>query len=164
VTPQDTILDFATPSIIDAEDGSSVELGVKLTSSVNGTITGIRFYKSAANTGTHVGSLWSASGELLAQATFTNETASGWQSATFSEPVAITAGTTYVAGYLAPNGNYSATSVAFSSAGIENPPLMALANGTSLNGVYAYSGESTFPTNSYNSTNYYVDVTFVPSK
>ncbi len=40
-------------------------------------MTGVRFYKSAANTGTHIGSLWSASGQLLAQATFTNETASG---------------------------------------------------------------------------------------
>ena len=39
-------------------------------------MTGIRFYKAAANTGTHIGSLWSAAGTRLAQATFTNETAS----------------------------------------------------------------------------------------
>ena len=46
---------------------------------VSGTVTGVRFYKAAANTGTHIGSLWSATGTQLASATFTNETASGWQ-------------------------------------------------------------------------------------
>jgi Domain of unknown function (DUF4082)/Fibronectin type III domain/Bacterial Ig domain len=161
VTPQDTIFDFATPAIVDTEDTSSVELGVKFSSSVNGTVDGIRFYKAAANTGTHIGSLWSASGELLAQATFTNETASGWQEVAFSEPVAITAGTTYVAAYLAPNGHYSATSAAFGSA-TSKPPLQALANETSPDGLYAYSATSVFPTNSFNATNYWVDVTFTP--
>ncbi len=44
---------------------------------------------------------------LLGTATFTNETASGWQQVLFSNPIAITAGTTYVASYHT-NGNYSA--------------------------------------------------------
>ena len=39
------------------------------------------------------------SGTLLASATFTNESASGWQQVNFSNPVPITAGTTYVASY-----------------------------------------------------------------
>ena len=47
------------------------------------------------------------SGSCSRQATFTNETASGWQTAYFSNPVPITAGTTYVACYYAPNGHYS---------------------------------------------------------
>ena len=51
-----------TPSVIDENDSQSVELGVKFTSDVAGTITGIRFYKSAANKGTHIGNLWTASG------------------------------------------------------------------------------------------------------
>ena len=70
----------------DAGDHGSVELGVKFTSETFGTVSGIRFYKSAANTGTHVGSLWTASGTLLASATFTSETASGWQQVNFSTP------------------------------------------------------------------------------
>ena len=45
------------PQIVDSGDGSSVNLGVKFTSSQAGYITGVRFYKSAANTGTHVGNL-----------------------------------------------------------------------------------------------------------
>ena len=48
---------------------------------------GVRFYKGTGNTGTHVGSLWSPSGERLAQATFSNESATGWQSVTFATPV-----------------------------------------------------------------------------
>jgi hypothetical protein len=162
ITPEDTIFDFALPGTIDPGDGSSIEVGLKFTSDVSGSVTGIRFYKAATNTGTHVGSLWDASGTLLAQVTFSNETASGWQSATFSSPVSITSGTAYVVGYLAPNGHYSATSAQFGSGPVDNAPLHAVANSTSVNGVYAYSATSTFPNSSYNATGYSVDLLFAP--
>ena len=68
-----------TPATIDSGDGQATELGVKIRSDVNGYITGLRFYKSAANTGTHVAHLWSSTGQLLATATFTGESAMGWQ-------------------------------------------------------------------------------------
>ena len=80
----------------------AVTLGVKFKSDVDGTVTGIRFYKGSGNTGTHVGNLWSSTGTKLATATFANETASGWQQVNFTTPVSITAGTVYVASYLAP--------------------------------------------------------------
>ncbi len=51
-----------TPPVPDSGDAHSVEFGVKFTTETFGVVTGVRFYKSAANTGTHVGSLWSASG------------------------------------------------------------------------------------------------------
>jgi hypothetical protein len=162
VVPQDTIFDFATPSTIDSGDAHAVELGAKFSSEVSGTVTGIRFYKAAANTGTHIGSLWSASGTLLASATFTGETASGWQRVSFSSPVAISANTTYVAAYLAPVGHYSDTASAFSSVGVSNPPLKALANPVSADGVYSYGATSRFPTSTYKATNYWVDVDFAP--
>ena len=73
-------------------DPSGLELGMKFTSAVNGSITGIRFYKMANDTGPHTGSLWSSTGTLLATVTFTNESISGWQTATFSNPVEITQG------------------------------------------------------------------------
>jgi hypothetical protein len=150
----------ATPATVDVADTSSVELGVKFKSDVSGSITGIRFYKGAGNTGTHVGSLWSATGTKLASVTFTGESASGWQQATFATPVAITAGTVYVASYLAPVGHYSANGSYFTAA-VDNPPLHALKDGTSGgNGVYAYGGASTFPINTFNSANYWVDVMF----
>jgi hypothetical protein len=160
VVPRDTIFDFATPAKIDSGDTRSVELGVKFRSEMAGTVTGIRFYKAAANTGTHIGSLWSASGTLLASATFTGESASGWQQVNFGAPVAISANTTYVVGYLAPKGHYSDTPSAFASVGVSNPPLQALANPVSADGVYSYSSSSKFPTSTYKATNYWVDVDF----
>jgi hypothetical protein len=57
-------------------------------------VTGLRFYKAAANTGTHIGSLWTASGTRLAQATFRGRVglrlADGGP---FASPIAITPGT-----------------------------------------------------------------------
>ncbi len=159
----DTIFGSATPATIDSGDGNAVVLGVKFTSEVPGSVTGVRFYKATTNTGTHIGSLWSAGGTLLASATFTGETASGWQQVSFSKPVAITAHTTYVASYLAPKGHYSDTSSGFASAGVSNPPLAALANSVSADGVYTYSKTSIFPTSTYKATNYWVDVDFEPA-
>src|SRR5713226_5513688 len=60
-------------------DNSAVELGVRFRSDSGGFITGLRFYKYATNTGAHVGNLWSSAGALLATATFTGESVSGWQ-------------------------------------------------------------------------------------
>ena len=40
-----------TPGMVDSGDASSGEFGVRFRADVNGTMTGIRFYKSAANTG-----------------------------------------------------------------------------------------------------------------
>ena len=65
----------------------------------------IRFYKSAANTGTHVGSLWSACGERLGDSRLQQRNRqSGWQQVNFSTPVDVHPNTTYVASYFAPVG------------------------------------------------------------
>jgi hypothetical protein len=145
------------------EDPGPIELGVKFQPLVDGTITGLRFYKGATNSGTHVGHLWSRSGTMLAEATFTGETARGWQQVTLSNPVEVLAGTTYVASYHAPLGHY-AWERPFFAAGVDSGPLRALADGEDgANGVYAYGPSRTFPTNSYQSTNYWVDVVFQPS-
>ena len=148
--------------MIDGGDASAVELGVKFRSDSFGIVSGIRFYKAAANTGTHTGSLWSAGGTRLATATFTNETASGWQEVMFSSPVAVQPNTTYVASYRAPNGHYSVTSPGFSSA-VDNAPLHALSNAAGPNGVYAYGAAGSFPSSSWNASNYWVDVLFTPA-
>ncbi len=145
----------AAPAIVDSGDSQAVELGTKFTADTNGTITGLRFYKSAGNTGTHTASLWTASGQLLATATFTNETASGWQQVTFATPVAITAGTTYVASYHTTAGHYSVSRSYFTST-FTSGLLHVPANG----GVYLY-GKGGFPTGSYQGSNYWVDVLFV---
>ena len=107
-----------------------------------------------------MGNLWTATGTLLASTTFTNETASGWQEVTLPAPVPVTANTTYVVSYHTTVGRYSANSAYFSSSGFDNPPLRALSNSESGgNGVYLY-GAGGFPNQTWNSTNYWVDVVF----
>jgi phosphodiesterase/alkaline phosphatase D-like protein len=151
----------ATPSVVADSDTAAVELGLKFRSDVAGQVRGIRFYKSTANTGTHVGNLWTSSGALLASVTFTNETASGWQEALFASPVNIAANTTYVVSYYAPVGRYSADSGYFSATGVDSPPLHALRDGVDgPNGLYRYGAGGGFPTSSYQSSNYWVDVVF----
>jgi hypothetical protein len=152
----------STPDTANVSDPSSIELGMKFTADVSGNVTAIRFYKGSSNTGTHVGSLWTSTGQLLAQATFTNETASGWQQVSFAQPVAITAGTVYVVSYHTTVGFYSASGGYFGVAA-DAAPLHALANGTSQNGVYLYGSSPAFPNQSYNATNYWVDVLFSPA-
>lgn len=141
-------------------DSSAVELGVKFRSDVNGYISGVRFYKGINNTGTHVGNLWTNTGTLLATATFTNETTTGWQEASFASPVQVTADTTYVASYHTEVGHYAFDRSYFAGSTISNPPLRALADGEDgPNGVYKY-GVGEFPTDTYFSSNYWVDVAF----
>jgi hypothetical protein len=153
-----SIWNNAAPSgAVDANDTSAVNLGLQFQASSSGKITGIRFYKEVDNTGTHVGSLWSASGTLLATGTFSNETASGWQELDFSSPVTITAGTTYVASYFTTTGHYADTSNGLASA-VTNGPLTALASG----GVYAYGSANAFPSNTFNASNYWIDVVYSP--
>ncbi|KYC37737.1 hypothetical protein WA1_04255 [Scytonema hofmannii PCC 7110] len=154
----------AAPNNPSEADSSSVEVGVKFRSDLTGYITGIRFYKGSSNTGTHVGTLWSSTGQQLARATFSNETSSGWQQVNFSSPVAIAANTVYVASYHTNVGRYASDPNFFANSGVDNPPLRALRNGVSgANGVYIYSSNPTFPTDSYRSSNYWVDVVFTTS-
>jgi O-glycosyl hydrolase len=147
-----------------AVDGG-VELGLKFRSDVAGTVTGVRFWKGSQETGAQTGELWSNAGQLLASATFLNETPSGWQQVIFSSAVVIAANTTYIVSYHTTSAFIAYTPNTLASAGIDNSPLHALANGVDgNNGVYRYDttpGVSGFPT-SFNSQspNYWVDVVF----
>src|SRR5262249_3809513 len=153
-----------TPKLQSNTDTTSIELGVKFTSGQDGYIKGVRFYKGANNSGTHTAALWSSSGTQLATAQFINETATGWQQANFPTPVAITNGLTYVASYHAPNGGYASDVGFFATTGVDNSPLHALQNGVSgPNGVFVASPVTAFPTNTFNSTNYWVDVVYSTS-
>ncbi|MFB9253211.1 DUF4082 domain-containing protein [Sphaerisporangium melleum] len=155
----------AVPANPSVNDSDAVEVGVKFTAEMDGQITGVRFYKGAGNTGVHTGHLWSATGTPLAQATFDNESASGWQTVQFTTPVDVVAGQVYVASYHAPNGHYAGDGGYFTNGPQVNSPLTALVNGgpAGANGVYRYGSDPGFPTASYNGANYWVDVLFTPS-
>jgi hypothetical protein len=152
----------AVPATANSADSNAIEVGLKFRSDVAGTVTGLRFYKGSQNTGTHVGHLWTSSGTLLASVTFSNETSSGWQQATFSSPVSIQPNTTYIASYYCPRGYYSSNQYFFSSA-TDSSPLHALQdNADGPNGVYVY-GQSGFPNQSWHASNYWVDIVFTAS-
>ncbi len=162
----------ATPATASAPDTGSYELGMKFQAADSGYVTGVRFYKGSQNTGTHTGSLWDLSGHLLATATFTNETASGWQQVAFSNPVAISQNTTYVVSYHTDVGHFALDRPYFTgtTANIYGAvPVHPLPDGGSAgpNGVFL-AGGSGFPTSSYDASNYWVDLTFTtnydPSK
>lgn len=153
----------AVPAVHAADDPRSVEVGVKFQVATQGTITGIRFYKGPENTGTHIGNLWTSGGQLLARVTFTGETPSGWQQAQFSTPVPVSPGTTYVASYFAPNGDYAQNTSYFTTAlvsGVLTAPSSAASGG---NGVYRYASGTIFPNRTFAASNYWVDVVFMPS-
>ena len=158
-----TLFGSSAPTTSDAGSDSPLELGVRFKSDVAGSITGVRFYKSAANTGTHIGNLWSNTGTLLATATFVNETASGWQTVNFTSPVAITAGTYYVASYHSTIGHYAEDDNYFTTT-YDNAPLHAPQDGVAgADGAYLYTSASAFPTTAWEGANYWVDVVFTPS-
>lgn len=150
----------AVPKTITDTDTKSVELGVKFKSQYAGNVTGVRFYKGPQNTGTHTGSLWTRDGRELARVTFKNETAGGWQTASFAQPIAIAANTTYIVSYHAPNGKYSANNDYFRTARTSGPLTAPKGN----NGVYKYGSQVAFPTDTYRSSNYWVDVVFSTSR
>ncbi|HWM62689.1 MAG TPA: Ig-like domain-containing protein, partial [Solirubrobacterales bacterium] len=159
-----TIWDSSFTGPQDSDKGS-IEVGLKFRADTTGFITGIRFYKTAGNTGTHAGRLWTLGGTQLGVANFSGETATGWQQASFGSPIPINAGATYVASYHAPNGRYSSITGYFSVVGVDNPPLHALANGVDgPNGIFKYGAAgslfSSGGPSTFNAENYLVDVVF----
>jgi len=161
-----TIFQSVTPpssATINIGDGTApLEVGMKFKSSVNGYISGLRFYKGTGSSGVHIGNLWSLAGINLASATFSGESASGWQTVTLSTPVAITANTIYVVSYYSQHGDYVKSDPYFTT-DIVNGPLTALGwTSSQPNGVYSYSSTSAFPNNNayIGSSNYWADVIF----
>ena len=86
---------------------------------------------------------------------------SGWQTLTFATPVDVTAGTTYVVSYFAPNGRYAADSGYFNGKGADYQSCTRCASGVDGgNGVYRYGAGGGFPTSTFGGGNYWVDAIF----
>ena len=152
------------PGTPEVADPNEYELGVKFQTSIDGYISAVKFYKSSKNTGTHTGTLWTSAGTQLATGTFTDETASGWQTLTFGTPVHVAANTTYVASYHTTAGYYAGDNDYFGNSAHDAEPMTALKDGTEGdNGVY-HAGSHAFPTDSYQASNYWVDVVLTASR
>jgi hypothetical protein len=157
-TSPETLFTTQTPASVNLSDGSNVnyELGTAFTSDVAGNVSAIRFWKASNETGTHTGNLWSATGQLLASVTFSNETASGWQQQALAAPVHIAANTTYVVTVNTGATFYVATTGGLASQ-IVNTDLSSVVG---ANGVFGPPGQ--FPTSTFNNSNYFRDVVFAP--
>ncbi|GAB3041709.1 hypothetical protein GCM10027052_24420 [Parafrigoribacterium mesophilum] len=146
-----------TPAV---SDPTPVELGLRFSPTQRGVVTGVRFFKGPGNDGVHTGSLWSASGKLLAQVDFSGESDTGWQSARFPSPVSVAADTTYVVSYSAPQGHYAATDLYWMYRGRDAGPLrVAGGYGAAPAGVFSFTPGS-FPRSTYQQSNYFVDAVF----
>jgi hypothetical protein len=158
-TTDETLFTTQTPSTTANSDGSNVnyELGMKFTSTIAGKIKSIRFYKSASESGTHTGKIYSAAGTLLASVAFTGETTSGWQAQALATPLAILANTTYVVSVNTGNSYYVATDNGMATQ-IVSGHLKSIVGS---NGVYGSVGA--MPTSSYQNSNYFRDVLFAPT-
>ncbi|HMJ36868.1 MAG TPA: Ig-like domain-containing protein [Baekduia sp.] len=131
----------------------SLELGVKIEVTQTARLSAIRFWRDPAETGTHVGRIWTTSGTLLGSVTFSGETASGWQQQALSTPLRLTPGQKYVVsvGY---NASFGMTGNSVLRNGIVTGPLKSVVDNS--NGVYA-DAAGTFPTQSWYWGNYFVD-------
>jgi hypothetical protein len=132
--------------------GVTWEEATQFSSSVNGRITAIRFYRDSLESGVHYGRIWSDTGTLLAQVTF-NELPSfcpGWQEQVLSTPLPITAGVRYRVSYNL-NSNLAKTFGGLNTP-VTNGPLTAYA------GFYS-TPAGTFP-NTGSGSNFFADVLF----
>jgi hypothetical protein len=155
---------WGTHGKTEEQDNQPVELGVKFRSDVDGSVNAVRFYRTIPNSSGYKVNIWSADGTLLGSGKAIDGVGPtpGWQTVQIYPPVVIKTGTTYVASYYASKGQYFVSENFFTETGMKNGPLRALGDGEEGgNGVFSY-GEG-FPTQSFNASNYWIDVNFTPA-
>jgi len=121
-----SVFPTAIPTDTASGQGSTWEQGVEISSSMNGIITKVKFYRSAGEQpGGHTANIWNLSGQRLASVPFTGEDPNpgpGWQSATVNLP--ITAGVRYRVTYNI-NTEVAKTFNVFTNGPITKGPLTA---------------------------------------
>jgi hypothetical protein len=159
-----TLFGSLVPSTPVESDTAAVTLGVKFWSAQPGTIAGIRFYRGhKASSSGYTAKLFSASGTLVASAKTAKDTCAVpcWEEVNFASPISIAANTTYVAAYYTSNGQYADDQYGLTN-GATSGSLVAPASAqVGGNGIYTYS--TGFPTQAWNNSNYYVDISFTPT-
>lgn len=142
----------AAPASFSKTD-TATTLGTRFSSKRDGVVTAIRFYKGTGDTGPHIGTLWGPDGSVLARATFSGESTSGWQEARLDSATKISAGRIYTASYRAHRGKFS------------RGGLAALPKQTGdLTALGAVASSSNGRPSSSSSANHFVDVRFAPQR
>jgi hypothetical protein len=137
-----------------SDNGEDWELGMRFTTTRGGHITAIRYYKSPSETGTHVGKIWSSTGQLIAEVTFIDETTSGWQEQALAIPLMVEANTSYVVSVNA-NDFYTSTPQGFANSIIKGALSVKVGAGVYNETVGA------FPQYIYQNENYFRDIVFM---
>lgn len=154
-----------TPAVPVDSDTAAVTLGFKFYTTQAGTVSAIKFYRAARNGNGYTVKLFTAAGTLLGSVAVprdpTNGFVSGWKTATFAAPISLAANTTYIAAYYTSNGRYAATNDGLTTGATSGPLIAPASNASGGNGVYTYS--TGFPTQTYQASNYFVDVVFAPT-
>jgi hypothetical protein len=151
---------------LNKSDNQPVELGIKFRPDVDGSVSAVRFFRAVPINSGYSVHIWSATGELLGTgvAIEGQQPTPGWQTVQVYPPVALKTGVTYVASYYASSGQYSISQDFFTNTTVTNGPLHKLGDGVDGgNGVFVYGEGGGFPTQSYNASNYWVDVVFTPT-
>jgi hypothetical protein len=129
----------------------SYELGTRITTDEPSELIALRFYKDARETGEHFGTVWDEVGTELARVAFSHETSSGWQRQALPQALPLAPGRVYT------------VSVGLNQYYVKSPDGLAqqlvsgpLRSVPGANGRYADTA-GRFPTNSWRSSNYFVD-------
>ncbi|SDY36924.1 Cadherin domain-containing protein [Jannaschia faecimaris] len=150
-----------TPATTITTDPTVYELGVQFSATTEGEVSDLRYFRStpdASDTDVRVLNLWDSNGNRLATTTVQSDPGdTGWQIGALSAPVTLTPGSDYVVSY-GTTENYVATSFFFQSDYTGPDGLLEAGGGN--NGLFAAGLTDVFPTQSYQSTNYWVDVGF----
>jgi hypothetical protein len=130
------------------------EFGIEVSFLVPGAITGIQYYRSASETGTHTGRIWLSGGVLLQTVVFANESASGLQTQLLATPFPVDANTPYIVSINA-NASSQYVNTRFSAQSAGN--LVAIRERYSTLGT-----NGVFPVNSFGTVSYLRDLIFTP--
>jgi lysophospholipase L1-like esterase len=137
---------------------AAYELGMRFTTSAEGNVTALRYWRPANAAATPTTArLWRVGTANPLASVAIGGASSGWQEATLTSPVLIQPGSTYVVSYSVPSGQpYQSLAQGFAtarSAGFLTAPVGA--------GVFSTS-PGTLPTGSFNDSNYFADLVFSP--
>lgn len=145
-----SVFPTATPQSTASGQGSTWEQGLEISSSMNGIITKVRFWRSAGEPmGGHTARIWTNTGVLLKTAPFSETSSPGWQYATVNFP--FTAGVRYRITYNI-HQEVAKTFNVFTNGPITKGPLTGW-------GSYYGTPAGTFPT-SGSTSNLFADVVF----
>lgn len=149
--------DTLRPTVAAVTSSASVNLGVRFSSSQDGMISEVQFYRGTQQLGAYKASLWNSAGKLLARTTFPASSVVGWQTVGLGKTVRIQAQQSYVLSYLASDGRYPVTSNAFNTAYHSNG-LTVPANG----GLSTAKRDNELPATP-DASNYLIDMVLVPT-